>query len=135
MILKSIYGILIASFFIATSSWSQDQMSSNDIITKMKNTLDLQEDQVHNITPIIDKYTTAMNDLQKSINDGTINSSAVDSQKQGIEAAETQEISSYLKPYQLSEWGQLQAQIYQQHNDGNSDADAGGDQYSNLPNR
>jgi len=94
--------------------FAQEEPSTNDIITKMKTDLDLQEDQVNNITPIIEKYTMAFHDLQKSIDDGTINPSAIDSQKQQIKAAEAQELSQYLKPYQISQWNDIQGQMAQQ---------------------
>jgi hypothetical protein len=133
--MKVISGFIIALFMVITvPGLAQDQPSSNDIIVKMKTGLDLQEDQVTNITPIIEKYSIEFQDLQKSINDGTINQSAIDSQRQGIEDAETQELSAYLKPYQLSQWRELQGQIYQQKDNGNSDdANDDADEYSNLP--
>jgi hypothetical protein len=128
---KLLAGFLL-SFFIATMpALAQDSLSSNDIITKMKTQLDLQDDQVTNITPVIEKYTMAFEDLQKSIDDGTINPSAIDSQRQGIEAEETQELSQYLKPNQLSEWNSMQGQLYQQKDTGDTNADS--DTYSNLP--
>jgi len=105
------------------------------MIVKMKTDLDLQEDQVTNITPIIEKYSIAFGDLQKSIDDGTINSSSIDSQRQGIEASETQELSQYLKPNQSSQWRQLQSQMDQQKPQDNLDSSVDADKYSNLPNR
>lgn len=126
---KQLAGFLLALFMAAIPALAQDHPSSNDIVSKMKTDLDLQEDQVTNITPVIEKYTMAFEDLQKSIDDGTINPSAIDSQKQGIEAEETQELSQYLKPYQLSEWRDMQNHIYQQKDKGEADSDT----YSNLP--
>jgi hypothetical protein len=96
----------------------------------MQSKLDLQQDQITNITPIINRYTELFAELQKSINDGSINQSSIDSQRQGLEAQETQELSQYLKPNQLSEWRDMQAQLYQTQGSDNSDSD----QYSNLPN-
>jgi len=134
MNLKIISAFLIVFFIAALPAGAQTQLSSDDIITKMKTDMDLQEDQVTNITPIIEKYTTAFGDLQKSIKDGTINPSTIDSQRQDLEASETQELSQYLKPYQLSEWRQMQGQLDQQKDNGNGDADPDADEYSNLPN-
>lgn len=127
--MKAIYWLLIILFFATTLVLAQDSTSSSDIIAKMESELDLQPEQVFNITPIIEKYTMEFQDLQKSIKDGTMNPSAVDSQRQGIEAAETQDLSQYLKPNQLSEWRSMQAQTEPQKGDENADAD----QYSNLP--
>ena len=116
--------------FLGFSVFAQEDLSSNDIITKMKNDLNLQEDQVTNITPIIEKYTIAFTDLQKSIDDGTINPSVIDSQRQQLRAAEAQEISPYLTANQISQWNYIQGQMDQKNkSDGNLDDD----QYSNLP--
>ena len=115
-------------------SFAEDPLGSNDIIAKMTRDLDLQQDQISNITPIIEKYSIAFADLQKSINDGTINPSAVDSQKQGLEAQETQELSPYLKPDQLSRWGSIQGQIFPQKDKDSGDENTDTDQYSNMPN-
>ena len=49
-----------------------------------------------------------------------------------IKAEETQELSQYLKPNQLSEWRDIQSQM-DQKDKGNRDADADTDEYSNLP--
>src|ERR1700690_1757588 len=101
MCMKTIYGIWIALLLAAIPAFSQEHQSTNDIITKMKVDLNLSDDQVSNITQIIDRYTDASNDLQKSIEDGTINPSAIDSQKQQIKAAEDQGVAQYLRPDQL----------------------------------
>ena len=135
--MKSIYGALMILALTAMPAFSQVSPSSNEIIGKMKAQLDLQYDQVTNITPIIEKYSIAYQDLQKSIDDGTINPSAIDSQRQAIEAQETQEISAYLKPNQLSEWRDMQAQMDRPKDKENSNddpnADAEADRYTNLP--
>jgi hypothetical protein len=129
-------------FFITTMpAFSQDQQNPNDIITQMQHDLNLSEDQVANITQIIDRYADASNDLQKSIADGTINPSDVDSQKQQIKAAEDQGIAQYLRSDQLLEWNNIESQSGQQGDKGGSDGGAGAqagasdaaDEYSNLP--
>ncbi len=131
--MKVIYGFLIILFMTIIPAFAQQSLSSNDIVAKMKTQLDLQDDQVANITPIIDKYALAFQDLQKSIADGNMNQSAIDSQRQGIEEEETQELSVYLKPYQLSEWRAMQSQMDQAQGSGSSDDSADADEYSNLP--
>ena len=131
--MKVIGGCAIALLILVSSSWAQEGPNANDVVARMKTQLDLQEDQVTNITPIIEKYAIAFADLQKSIDDGTINPSAVDSQRQGIEAQETQELATYLKPYQLSEWRQMQSQMDQGKGQDSGEATSDSDQYSNLP--
>jgi septal ring factor EnvC (AmiA/AmiB activator) len=132
--MKTIYGFLILLLIAAIPAFAQGLPSSDEIISKMKTQLDLQNDQVTNITPVIEKYTAAFEDLEKSIDDGRMNPSAIDSQRQEIESEETQELSPYLKAYQLSQWRDMQTQMYQQKDkDSSDDSDAGADEYSNLP--
>ena len=67
---------------MAMPAFAQEPQSANDIVKKMKTLKFMQQDQVTNITPIIENIRVAFHDLQKSIDDGTINPSAIDSQKQ-----------------------------------------------------
>ena len=97
--------------------------------------MDLQDDQITNITPIVEKYSIAFRDLNKSIEDGTINPSAIDNQRQGLEDSETHELSVYLKPDQLSLWRQMQGQIDQPGTQEEAETDSINEEYSNLPNR
>ena len=62
-------GLLLSFLFIVISMpvFAQEHQSTNDIITRMKNALNLSDDQVANITQVIDRYVDASNDLQKSI--------------------------------------------------------------------
>ena len=99
----------------------------------MKNVLNLSDDQVANITQVIDRYADASNELQKSIKDGTINQSAIDSQKQQLKAIEDQGIAQYLRSDQLSEWRNIQGQMGKQNDKNSSDSNEGADIYSNYP--
>jgi hypothetical protein len=131
MMTKTFNLLIIAVFFVGTA-WAQEQDISSTI-AKMRQELDLQQDQVTNITPVIQKYAVEFHDLDQSIQQGTINQSAVQSQRQGIEDAETQELSAYLKPNQLSEWRSMQAELYPSADSGSEGDNEGSDQYSNLP--
>jgi hypothetical protein len=130
--MKSIYLLLLILFMATMPAFAQEEQSANDIITKMQHDLNLSEDQVANITQIIERYTMASNDLQKSIEDGTINQSTIDSQRQQIKAAEDQGIAQYLRSDQLSQWNNIQGQMEQQK-DKDPGSNAGSDEYSNLP--
>jgi hypothetical protein len=129
-LLKNILAVCLF-VMIASPAWPQEMQESDALISKMTAQLDLQPDQVAGITPIIQRYVVLFANLQKSIRDGTINASSVDSQRQQLEDAETQDLSQYLKPYQLSEWRNMQAQMDQQ-GQGNGE-DNGSDEYSNYP--
>jgi hypothetical protein len=133
MIMKMLHGLMVLLLMGAAPVFAQESESSNDIITKMQHDLNLSDDQVSNITQVIERYTIASSDLQQSIEDGTINPSAVDSQKQQIKAAEDQGIAQYLRPDQLYQWHNIQGQMDRQKDKEGSDSDAGADEYSNLP--
>ena len=98
--MKAMGGFLIVLFIVTALSFAEDQPSAYDIITQMKADLNLQEDQVTHITPIIEKYAIVWHDFFRSIDDGTINQSAIDAQEQQIKAAEAQELSLFLCPHQ-----------------------------------
>ncbi len=128
MKIKMIYVFWLILAFTTVPAFALEQQSTNDIVLKMQHDLNLSEDQVANITQIVERYTEASDDLQKSIEDGTINQSAIDSQKQQIKAAEDQGVAQYLRPDQLNEWNQIQGQ-----GDRGGDSSGGADEYSNLP--
>ena len=128
---KWMSGVLMALLIGIIPAFSQEELSTSDIVAKMKTALDLQDDQITNITPIIEKYEVVYHEYLKSVADNTINPSAIDSQRQGIEDSETQDLSQYLKPNQISEWRDLQHQLYPSN--GKEGSDGASDQYSNLP--
>ena len=109
--------LVLTWFFAAVPAFAQDQPSVNDIITQMQHDLNLSDDQVASITQVVESYVSASTDLQKSIDDGTINPSAIDSQKQQLKAVEYQGIAQYLRPDQLTQWNYMQGQ-----DQGNEDA-------------
>jgi hypothetical protein len=133
MDMKSIYGFLLIFFIAAIPAAAQEHQSTNDIITKMKIALNLSDDQVANITQIIDRYVDASNELQKSIDDGTMNQSAIDSQKEQLKAVEEQGIAQYLRSDQLYEWNNIQSQMDRQNDKDSGDGENSPDEYSNLP--
>ena len=126
-----IVGVLVTLLMAGAFAYAQ-QESANDIVLKMQHDLNLSSDQVAGITQVVERYVDASSELQKSIDDGTINPSAIDSQKQQLKAQEDQGIAQFLRPDQLYEYNQIQAQENQHGNaDGATGDDA--DQYSNMP--
>ena len=115
-------------FISVVPGFAQNQQSANDIVLKMQHDLNLSEDQVAGVTQIVERYVDASNDLEKSVSDGTINQSAIDSQKQQIKAVEEQGIEQYLRSDQVSQWRMIESQ---EGDKGGSGGDA--DEYSNLP--
>jgi len=112
---------------------AQEHQSTNDMIIKMKVALNLSDSQVAGITQVIDRYTDGSNELQKSVEDGTANQSAIESQKQQLKAVEEQGIAQNLRSDQLSQWNTLESQMGRQKGDDSGNADTGSDEYSNLP--
>ena len=139
--MKTIYLFLIVLFIGILPAFAQDQQRANDIVLKMQHDLNLSQDQVANITQIVNRYVMASNDLEKSIADGSMNPSSVDSQRQQIKAAESQGIAQYLRSDQLSQWNNLESQIDAPKDKSDSEdngtpkpgASDAADGYSNLP--
>jgi len=119
--------ILTALMMSIVPAFADDSSNVADTVASLQRQLDLQQDQVSNVTAVIEQYDQQFQTLQKSVDDGSMNPSAIQTQRQGIEEAETQALSQYLKPYQLSEWRSLQAST--EPSGGNN-----ADEYSNLPN-
>lgn len=125
---------LIGICIAASPVWAKDdERSPSSILARLQYELDLQPDQINTITPIIEKYAVAFQDLQTSINDGSINPTSIPTQWQGLEDQETQEISGCLKPYQLTEWRRLQSQIYKPDDPHYANSANSDDEYTNLP--
>jgi hypothetical protein len=126
----------------AMPALAQDDQRANNIVLQMQHNLNLSEDQVASITQVIQRYIMATDDLDKSIQNGTINPSVVDSQRKQLKDVEEQGIAQYLRSDQLYKMRQIEIQTAQQQgqNASGQDQDAGGDpgtnadQYSNLPN-
>lgn len=133
MKMKFMHGILAGLLWVSVPVFAQEKTSPSDIIVKMQANLNLTQEQVYNITPIIQRYALAFDDLQKSVEDGTINPSAVDSQKQELQAEEDQDLSVYLTANEISQWHYIRNQAYQQTTKDSDDSNADSDVYSNLP--
>jgi hypothetical protein len=133
--MKKYHSLFIVCFFTATTALAYEQQDVNGVVNQMASYLNLSPHQVYQITPVIQKYSLEFQSLQQSIDDGTINQSVVDEQRQGIEAEETQDLSQYLLPYQLSEWRSLQKKLSRQSVGGNDSGEGQSDanEYSNYP--
>ena len=126
-------GLLLILFFTVSLCFAQGETSSSDTIAKMQADLNLTQKQVYHITPIIERYAVEFADLQKSIDDNTINPSAIDSQRQQLQASEDQEISPYLTANQINQWSYIRNHMNTQQKDAGSDNNPDSDIYSNLP--
>ena len=74
MTMKMVYAFLIFLFLTARPVFAQDQPqgdekhqppSADDIVTKMQSKLDLTQDQVAAVTPIIEEYSSKREELRQ----------------------------------------------------------------------
>jgi chromosome segregation ATPase len=121
-------------FFTAMPLYAQDQSSgdahqppsADEIVSKMQSKLNLTQDQVTAITPIIEKYTSKREELRQSVEDGTADRDSMRSQMKELKADEGQELSQVLSADQLSQWQQMQSQGRHKHS-GEGGGESGGE--------
>jgi len=97
--------------------------SADEIVSKMQSKLNLTQDQVAAVTPIIEKYSSKRDDLRQSMEDGTADRDSIRSQMKQLKADEKQELSQVLSADQMGQFEQMMGHRMQKHN---SDNDAQG---------
>lgn len=127
MSMKMIYGLLMALFCGILPLYAQDQPpNADDIVVKMQSKLNLTQDQVTAITPIVEKYMAKHQELRQNMEDGTADKDSMRSQMKQLRASENQELSQFLSSDQMSQWEEMQSQAGHKHNsDSNADASSG----------
>ena len=126
MMMKMIYACLIVLFFITIPVFAQEQPSSGehqppsaaDIVAKMQSKLNLTQDQVAAVTPIIEKYSSKREELRQSMKDGSKDKDSLRSQMKQLKADENQELSQFLSSDQMSQWEQMQKSGHQHSSEG-----------------
>jgi hypothetical protein len=81
--------------------------SAEDIIAKMQSKLNLTQDQVNAITPIIEKYSSKREALRQSMEDGTADRDTIGSQMKQSKTDEKQELSQVLSADQMNQFEQM----------------------------
>ena len=124
MIMKTIYAFMMVLFFtsspVVTPAFAQEKpLSADEIVSKMQSKLNLTQDQVTAVTPIIEKYSSKRQELRQSIQ-GTADKESLRSQMKQLKADESRELSQVLSLAQMSQWKQMQNQDRRKHN---SDSD------------
>jgi len=121
MRMKAICACLMIIFFTSIPVFAQGQPpSAEDIVSKMQSKLNLTQDQVTAITPIIEKYTSKREELKQGVEDGTIEHSDMRTQMKQLKEDEKQELSQILSADQLSQWEKMLSQMRHSHpEDGN----------------
>ena len=109
--MKAICACLMFLFLTILPVFAQDQPpSADDIVSKMQSKLNLTQDQVAAITPIIEKYSSKREELRQSMEDGTADRDSMRSQMKQLKTDEDQELSQVLSSDQMSQFEQMQAQ-------------------------
>ena len=123
--------VLMALLMVTAPLYAQDQSSGDEhqppsteeIVAKMQSKLNLTQDQVTAITPIIEKYSSKREELRQGIEDGTADRDSLRSQMKQLGTDERQELSQVLSADQMSQWKSMMGQHMHKHS---SDGDSGG---------
>jgi len=130
MSMKFYFAFLMTLFIFVVPALAQDQPPSVDeIVSRMQSKLNLTQDQVSAITPIIEKYSSQRDQLRQSVEDGAADRDSVRSQMKQLRESESQDLSQILSPDQMSQWQEFQKQGRHMHN---SDENGGGNKGGNA---
>jgi septal ring factor EnvC (AmiA/AmiB activator) len=117
MIMKVIYSVWIALFFVSPLGgmvvpvFAQDEpANAADIVAKMQSKLNLTQDQVAAVSPIIGEYSSKRRDLRKSIEDGIADKESIRSQMKQLKQDERRDLAQVLSSDQISQWNKMQSQ-------------------------
>jgi len=110
--MKVIYACLAVLFLITLPVFAQNQPpSADEIVAKMQSELNLTQDQVSAITPIIEKYASKREQLHQGLEDGTIEKSDMRSQMKELKQDEADDLSQVLSTDQMGEWKAMLGQM------------------------
>jgi transcriptional accessory protein Tex/SPT6 len=110
--------------FVTLPVFAQDQLqgdsvpqpsSAADIVANMQSKLNLTQDQLTAVTPIIEKYLSKDGELRQKIKDGTLDKSSIPSQIKELRADENQELGQVLSADQLKRWKKMLIQRRHRH--------------------
>ena len=127
MTMKSFYASLMVLFFTTIPVFAQDQQppSADDIVSKMQSKLNLTQDQVTAVLPIIEKYSSKREQFRQNMEDGTADRDSIRGQMKQLKEDEKQDLSQVLSSEQLGQWEQMQGQRHKHSSEGGGD-NAGG---------
>ena len=132
MIMKTIYAFMMVLFFtsspVVTPAFAQEKpLSADEIVSKMQSKLNLTQDQVTAVTPIVEKYSSKREGIRQSMENGTADKDSIRSQMKQLKEDEGQELSQVLSAEQMSQWKQMMSQGRHKHGSegGSSNGDTG----------
>ncbi len=131
--MRIFYPLMVVLLFTTAPLFAQDQPSgdehqppsADEIVSMMQSKLNLTQDQVSAVTPIVEKYSSQREELRQSMEDGTMDRDSIRSQMKQLKTDEAQELSQVLSADQLSQWEQMQKQGRHKH--GSDGSESGGD--------
>ncbi len=120
-------GMLALSIGFAAQVYAQEQITADDMVAKMKAGLNLSDDQVSSIKPIVEEGMTKRQELREGMS-GTGDRSAIHAQMEELRQDENEKFSKILTPDQMTQWNDMQAQMQSQmHQGGHKHGHHGGD--------
>ena len=102
--------LLVVSFFLAVSVYAQETTSVSYIVAKMKKELNLTQEQVDAVKPILAEDMAKRDELKQSLRDQVTisDSSAIQSKIGELDRDENKKLSMILTKDQMNKWIQKQ---------------------------
>jgi len=105
MKIKRVFYLSIISFFLMVPAYAQDKSYANKVVAKMEKVLNLTQQQVDLLRPIVTEYTTKRHQLIQNFKDkGTIDKSRLHIKLKQLEEEENQKLSQVLTQAQIKQW-------------------------------
>ena len=109
------FNLLVVFFLLTIPVYATESLPTDDIVVKatdavifqMKANLNLTQDQITAVQPIIAAYTAKVRNLQQSLEDGDIDGRAMYNQRQQLTNDEYQQLGTILTSNQLKTWIRL----------------------------
>jgi len=107
---KIIRHVLIILFLSTVSAYAQEAESVNDIVVKMKNELNLTQQQTDAVKPIIEEDMARREELRQGIQDQAMitDRATIESKIEQLDQDENQKLSQILTKDQMNKWIQKQ---------------------------
>jgi len=107
--MKKVLGLMILLFLTVPAMAQQEPPSADQIIARMQSKLNLTQDQVAAVKPIIEKYSSEREELRQTMDDGTADRDTIRTQMKQLREAETKDLSQVLSSQQMGFWKQMMA--------------------------
>ena len=134
MIMKFLSALLMIFCLAVMPGWAQDPSagdehqppSADQIVAQMQAKLNLTQNQVTAITPIIEKYSSQREELRQRAEDGTADRDSMHAQMKQLTEDEKQELSQVLSADQMGQWEQMMSHARHKYSSEGSENNGGG---------